>query len=80
MSGTSHRSFGSVEEYVNLLGGSKRRVIRKILIANNGIGAVKCIRSIHKFCFDSFGDDKVSERSEKAFLEDENIRAKWLHS
>ena len=34
--------FGSVEEYVKQLKGD--RPINKVLIANNGIAAVKCIR------------------------------------
>ncbi|KAL0482923.1 acetyl-CoA carboxylase [Acrasis kona] len=36
-----------------------RRVIEKILIANNGIAAVKAIRSMRKWAFETFGDGKA---------------------
>lgn len=40
--------FRDVEEYVARLGG--KRAIHKVLIANNGIAAVKAIRSIRRWC------------------------------
>jgi acetyl-CoA carboxylase/biotin carboxylase 1 len=54
----NHRIFTSVASYVSELGGSKKKVINKILIANNGIGAVKCIRSVRKWAYDTFGDER----------------------
>ena len=39
------------------LGGS--RVITKILIANNGIAAVKCIRDIKKWSYENFRNERV---------------------
>jgi hypothetical protein len=42
------RTFLNVEQYVDELGGNKKRPIKKVLIANNGIGAVKAIRSIRR--------------------------------
>jgi hypothetical protein len=42
------RTFLNVEQYVDELGGSKKRPIKKVLVANNGIGAVKAIRSIRR--------------------------------
>jgi len=53
-----HRRFPNVEAYVNELGGSKSRVIEKVLIANNGVGAVKAIRSIRRWAYEVFGDEK----------------------
>jgi acetyl-CoA carboxylase/biotin carboxylase 1 len=52
------------------LGGS--RVITKILIANNGIAAVKCIRDIKKWSYENFRNERVvkvrlSERNESYF-------------
>ncbi|KAJ8605817.1 hypothetical protein CTAYLR_000576 [Chrysophaeum taylorii] len=44
-----------MDEFVARLGGT--RVIRKILIANNGIGAVKAIRSIRRWAFEVFQSD-----------------------
>ena len=53
--------FESVEKYVKFAEGD--HAIRKILIANNGIGALKAIRSIRRWSFETFGNEKeVSER------------------
>jgi hypothetical protein len=41
-----------VEEYVEYVGG--QRAIKKVLIANNGIAAVKAIRSIRRWAFETF--------------------------
>ena len=54
-----HRRFATVEEYVQQLGGSKGRVISKILIANNGVAAVKAIRSIRRWAYEVFGNEKA---------------------
>lgn len=54
-----HKRFSTVEEYVNTLGGSKQRVIEKILIANNGVAAVKAIRSIRRWAYEVFGNDRA---------------------
>ena len=45
-------NFSSVEEYVEYVGG--QRAIKKVLIANNGIAAVKAIRSIRRWAFETF--------------------------
>ena len=52
-----HRRFNDVSTYVTELGGSKGRVIEKVLIANNGVGAVKAIRSIRRWAYEVFGDE-----------------------
>ena len=44
-------------ELVKRLGGS--RVITKILIANNGIAAVKCIRDIKRWSYENFRTEKA---------------------
>ena len=49
--------FASVKEYVKRMGG--RHPIRKILIANNGIGAVKAIRSIRRWAYQTFANEKM---------------------
>ena len=49
--------FNSVKEFVEASGGN--HVIRSVLVANNGIGAVKAIRSIRRWAFDTFGDEKI---------------------
>lgn len=54
-----HRRFHDVASYVAELGGSKGRVIEKVLIANNGVGAVKAIRSIRRWAYEVFGDERA---------------------
>ena len=56
MAGSSSE-YASVEDYVQDLGG--RRAIKKVLIANNGIGAVKAIRSIRRWAYEWFGREKA---------------------
>jgi hypothetical protein len=54
-----HRRFKTVDAYVSELAGDKARVITKILIANNGVAAVKAIRSIRQWTYDVFGNEKA---------------------
>ena len=49
--------FSDVKEFVDYSGGN--HAIRKVLVANNGIGAVKAIRSIRKWAFETFGDERA---------------------
>lgn len=43
---------------------------RQILIANNGIAAVKEIRSVRKWCYETFGDERAVEFTAMATPED----------
>ena len=54
-----HRRFYDVQSYVSELGGSKGRVIEKVLIANNGVAAVKAIRSIRRWAYEVFGNERA---------------------
>lgn len=54
-----HRRFETVAAYVKELGGSKSKVIQKILIANNGVAAVKAIRSIRRWAYEVFGNERA---------------------
>ncbi|XP_014669086.1 PREDICTED: acetyl-CoA carboxylase-like [Priapulus caudatus] len=45
------------EEYVHRFEG--KRVINKILIANNGIAAVKCMRSIRRWSYELFKNERA---------------------
>lgn len=54
-----HKRFPTVESYVSELGGEMGFVIRKVLIANNGVGAVKAIRSMRKWAYEVFGNEKA---------------------
>jgi len=49
--------FKSVEEYVAFTEGD--HAIKRILIANNGIGAIKAIRSIRRWAFEIFGNERM---------------------
>ena len=49
--------FPSVEAFTAFSGGD--HAIKKILIANNGIGAIKAIRSIRRWAFETFGNERV---------------------
>ncbi|KAG8455711.1 hypothetical protein GDO86_001775 [Hymenochirus boettgeri] len=54
-----HRDFtvASPHEFVTRFGGN--RVIEKVLIANNGIAAVKCMRSIRRWSYEMFRNERA---------------------
>ncbi|XP_068167308.1 acetyl-CoA carboxylase isoform X2 [Antennarius striatus] len=54
-----HRDFtvASPAEFVTRFGGI--RVIEKVLIANNGIAAVKCMRSIRRWSYEMFRNERT---------------------
>ncbi|KAK4561411.1 acetyl-coenzyme-A carboxylase [Recurvomyces mirabilis] len=52
--------------------------ITKILIANNGIAAVKEIRSIRKWAYETFGDEKAVEFTVMATPEDLGANADYI--
>lgn len=52
----SRGGFSSVEEYVRELGGTSP--IRRVLVANNGIAAVKAIRSVRRWAYETFANEK----------------------
>ena len=66
----SHRRFTSVANYVKALGGEKSTVITKVLIANNGVAAVKAIRSIRRWAYEVFGDERAIQFVVMAIPED----------
>ncbi|CAB3410106.1 unnamed protein product [Caenorhabditis bovis] len=53
--------YGSMEEFVEkfVADPTKRRPIRKVLVATNGIGAVRCILAIRRLLNQLFRDDKL---------------------
>lgn len=59
ISANFHRRFPTVAAYVSELGGSKGCVIEKVLIANNGVAAVKAIRSIRRWSYEVFGNERA---------------------
>jgi acetyl-CoA carboxylase/biotin carboxylase 1 len=57
---SSARYPGGIAEYVQRLGG--KTVVRRVLIANNGIAAVKAIRSIRRWAYETFGNEREVRR------------------
>ena len=56
-----------------------KRVIRRVLIANNGIAAVKAIRSIKRWAYENLGSDKAIEFIVMATPEDLKVNAEYIH-
>jgi hypothetical protein len=50
------RRFASVQDFIRFAGG--KHAIRRVLISNNGIAAVKCIRSIRRWSYETFGNER----------------------
>ena len=50
------RTFANMDAFVAHVGA--RRAVRKVLIANNGIAAVKAIRSIRRWAYETFGNER----------------------
>ena len=73
---TVAKPFASLEEYVKDRGG--KRAIHKVLVANNGIGAVKCIRSIRSWAYQTFGDETVVQFVAMATPEDLKANAEYI--
>ncbi|KZS94649.1 acetyl CoA carboxylase [Sistotremastrum niveocremeum HHB9708] len=67
---------GRVRDWVEAHGG--HTVITKVLIANNGIAAVKEIRSIRQWSYDTFGTDRAIEFTVMATPEDLKVNAEYI--
>lgn len=68
--------FATVEEFVEWSEGD--HVIKKVLIANNGIGAVKAIRSIRRWAYDTFGNEKIIQFVVMATPDDMKANAEFI--
>ncbi|KAK5578910.1 hypothetical protein RB653_008585 [Dictyostelium firmibasis] len=65
-----------INEYILKLGGDK--IIEKILIANNGIAAVKAIRSVRKWAYTNFGNERAIKFVVMATPEDMKANAEYI--
>lgn len=65
-----------VEGFVESHGGT--RVIQRVLVANNGIAAVKEIRSVRKWAYETFGNDRVVEFIAMATPDDFGANAEYI--
>ena len=68
--------FSSVEEYVRFCGGTK--VITRVLIANNGIAAVKEMLSVRRWAFETFGNERAIHFIAMATPEDLKANAEYV--
>ncbi|KAI0222350.1 acetyl-coenzyme-A carboxylase [Massospora cicadina] len=74
--GVSCAAPSPVTDFVRENGG--HTVITKVLIANNGIGAVKEIRSIRKWAYETFGNERAIEFTVMATPEDLKANAEYI--
>mmetsp|Transcript_4601 Transcript_4601/g.13903 ORF Transcript_4601/g.13903 Transcript_4601/m.13903 type:complete len:2305 (+) Transcript_4601:192-7106(+) len=64
------------EQYVRKRGG--KRIIRRVLVANNGIAAVKAIRSIRRWSYEQLGDERLVAFTVMATPEDVAANAEFI--
>ncbi|KAK1441623.1 hypothetical protein QVD17_07665 [Tagetes erecta] len=76
MSLRSSASRSAIDEFCNALGGKKP--IHSILIANNGMAAVKFIRSVRTWSYETFGSEKAILLVAMATPEDMRINAEHI--
>jgi acetyl-CoA carboxylase/biotin carboxylase 1 len=67
---------GPVADFVRASGG--HTCISKVLIANNGIAAVKEIRSVRKWAYEQFGNERAIEFTVMATPEDLRVNAEYI--
>ena len=72
----SSSSAQTVEDYVKAKGGN--RVIRKVLIANNGMAATKSILSMRQWAYMEFGDERAIQFVAMATPEDLKANAEFI--
>jgi acetyl-CoA carboxylase/biotin carboxylase 1 len=66
----------SIRQYVEEHGG--KRPIQRLLVANNGIAAVKCIRSMRRWSYETFGNERALEFVAMATPEDVQANAEYI--
>ena len=74
--GGSPSHVATCEEFVKRHGG--KRVINKVLIANNGIAAVKCIRSIRRWAYENFSKERAIKFVVMVTPEDLKANAEYI--
>ena len=65
-----------IEKFVKDKGG--KRLIQRILIANNGMAATKSILSMRQWAYMTFGDEKAIEFVAMATRDDLNANAEFI--
>lgn len=72
----SPRKRDLIQDYVSKLGG--KRVIQRILIANNGMAATKAILSMRNWAYMNLGDERALEFVVMATKDDLNANAEFI--
>eukprot|EP01063_Lacrimia_lanifica_P030325 TRINITY_DN480_c0_g1_i10.p1 TRINITY_DN480_c0_g1~~TRINITY_DN480_c0_g1_i10.p1 ORF type:complete len:2208 (+),score=1258.07 TRINITY_DN480_c0_g1_i10:92-6715(+) len=72
----SMKKFNSLESLVAELGG--KRVIRRVLMANNGIAALKGIRSMRQWAYEMLGDEGAVQFVCMATPEDIGVNVEYI--
>ncbi|KAG5460597.1 MAG: Pre-ATP-grasp domain-containing protein, partial [Olpidium bornovanus] len=67
---------GLGENFVASSGG--HTVITRVLLSTNGIAAVKAIRSVRKWAYETFGDEKAIQFTVMATPEDLRVNAEYI--
>ena len=70
------KRFGSLEELVASCGG--KRVLRRVLVANNGIAAMKGIRSMRQWAYELLGNENAVQFVCMATPEDMNVNVEYI--
>lgn len=65
-----------VEEFVKGMGG--KRVLQRVLIANNGMAATKAILSMRQWAYMTLGDERAIEFVAMATRDDLNANAEFI--
>eukprot|EP01060_Flectonema_neradi_P003439 TRINITY_DN12209_c0_g1_i1.p1 TRINITY_DN12209_c0_g1~~TRINITY_DN12209_c0_g1_i1.p1 ORF type:complete len:2240 (+),score=525.55 TRINITY_DN12209_c0_g1_i1:150-6869(+) len=73
---SSMKQFGSLEALVASLGG--KRVLRRVLIANNGLAALKGIRSMRQWAYELMGDESSIQFVCMATPEDIRVNVEYI--
>ena len=74
--GSTVKKIATVSEFLQQIGG--KRVIQRILIANNGMAATKAILSIRQWSYMVLGDERVIEFVAMATRDDLNANAEFI--
>jgi acetyl-CoA carboxylase/biotin carboxylase 1 len=73
---TDFTIMSSPEEFVQKYGGN--RVVKVVLIANNGIAAVKCMRSMRRWCYEVFRNERAIKFAIMYTPEDLKANAEYI--
>uniref|UniRef100_A0A914WWS0 Acetyl-CoA carboxylase n=1 Tax=Plectus sambesii TaxID=2011161 RepID=A0A914WWS0_9BILA len=71
-------TFTTIDEFVHKFCGNRKFPIKKVLIANNGIAAVKCMRSMRRWAYEMFKNDRAIKFVAMVTPEDLKANAEYI--